>query len=208
MPEQIYDMTQGWNSLAAEMLYAFMKKDGVPAEELAFYERRIRANGGLALDQACGTGRHIFPLLARGLEVHGADISADALKLAEKEAAAANTPITLYHQSMEACDIPHRYGTIYVANCTFQIITERIASRRSRRCNASGSILCRAANCCLNSRCLRKSLRDHPVMRNIRSGGTPPHSETCRGRWSPRCGRNPRISLSKWCCRNGGMTSM
>jgi SAM-dependent methyltransferase len=124
MSEQIYDMTQGWNSLAAEVLYAFMP-DGAPTEELAFYERRIRANGGLALDQACGTGRHIFPLLARGLEVHGADISADALKLAEKEAAVRNIPITLYHQAMEACDIPHRYGTIYVANCTFQIITDR-----------------------------------------------------------------------------------
>lgn len=124
MSEQIYDMTQGWNSLAAEMLYAFME-DGAPAEELAFYERRIRANGGLALDQACGTGRHIFPLLARGLEVHGADISADALQLDEKAAVAANTPVTLYHQSMERCDLPHRYGTIYVANCTFQIITDR-----------------------------------------------------------------------------------
>ncbi len=124
MSEETYDLSQGWNRLAAEMLYACMN-DGVPADELAFYERRIRANGGLTLDQACGTGRHIFPLTARGLEVHGADISGDALSLAEKAAEAQGIRLALYHQPMEACDIPHQYGTIYVANCTFQIITDR-----------------------------------------------------------------------------------
>lgn len=124
MADGIYDMEQGWNSLAAEMMYICMP-GGLPAIELAFYERRIRANGGMALDQACGTGRHIFPLLAQGLEVHGADISADALSFARCEAEAQNVKPVLYHQRMEDCDLPHRYGTIYVANCTFQIISAR-----------------------------------------------------------------------------------
>jgi len=122
--EDVYDMTQGWNSLAAELLYATMP-GGPPAEELAFYERRIRANGGVALDQACGTGRHLFPLLARGLEVHGTDISADALDFARKEAETQKVRPNLYHQPMEECNIPHKYGTIYIANGTFQIITDR-----------------------------------------------------------------------------------
>ena len=77
-----YDLSEGWNSLAAELLYAEMDK--CSAVELDFYERRIRENGGAALDQACGTGRHLFPLLGRGLEVHGADIAVDALRFAEK----------------------------------------------------------------------------------------------------------------------------
>ncbi|MBN1815697.1 MAG: class I SAM-dependent methyltransferase [Anaerolineae bacterium] len=124
MPEEVYDLSQGWNSLAAELLYACMP-DGAPAEELAFYERRIRANGGLALDQACGTGRHLFPLLARGLDVHGADISADALHFARKEAQTQKVTLALFHQRMEACDLPHQYGTIYIANGTFEIITDR-----------------------------------------------------------------------------------
>jgi SAM-dependent methyltransferase len=123
MTEPIHDLTEGWNSLTAELLYAYMAD--LPAEELAFYERRIRANGGLALDQACGTGRHLFPLLAHGLEVHGADISADALFFARKEAETRKVHLTLYHQRMEACDLPHRYGTIYVANGTFQILSDR-----------------------------------------------------------------------------------
>jgi SAM-dependent methyltransferase len=124
MADDTFDLSQGWNSLAAEMLYIYMP-GGLPADELAFYERRIRANGGAALDQACGTGRHIFPLLAQGLEVHGADISADALDFARREAEAQKVNPVLYHQRMEECELPHRYGTIYVANCTFQIIIER-----------------------------------------------------------------------------------
>ena len=123
MTDEVYDLHQGWNSLAAELLYACM--DQLPAKELAFYERRIRANGGTALDQACGTGRHLFPLLARGLEVHGADISADALHFAQKAAATYQVHPTLYHQRMEACDLPHPYGTIYIANGTFQILKDR-----------------------------------------------------------------------------------
>ena len=124
IPEEVYDLSQGWNNLAAELLYATMP-GGPPAEELAFYERRIRANEEATLDQACGTGRHLFPLLARGLEVHGADISADALHFARKEAETQKVHPTLYHQRMEECNIPHKYGTIYIANGTFQIITER-----------------------------------------------------------------------------------
>jgi SAM-dependent methyltransferase len=123
MSDEVFDLHQGWNSLAAEMLYACV--DMLPPKELAFYERRIRENGGPALDQACGTGRHLFPLLARGLEVHGADISADARQFVRKEAEAQNAHPALYHQRMEECDLPHRYGTIYVANGTFQIITDR-----------------------------------------------------------------------------------
>jgi len=123
MNENVHDLSKGWNSLTAESLYAEM--EGGTNGELAFYERRIRANGGVALEQACGTGRHIFPLIERGLEVHGADISADALQFARRAAETKKVHLTLYHQRMEECDIPHQYGTIYIVNGTFQIIVDR-----------------------------------------------------------------------------------
>ena len=143
MSEDVFDLSQGWNSLAAEMLYICMEQ--APARELDFYERHIRANGGLALDQACGTGRHLFPLLARGLQVHGADISADALSYARKAAETYRVHPTLCHQRMEECDLPYQYGTIYVANGTFEIISNRqqaIATlHRFRQCLAPGGEL-------------------------------------------------------------------
>jgi SAM-dependent methyltransferase len=124
MDETFIDMTLGWNSLAADLLYSCME-DGVPSRELAYYERRIRENGGTALDQACGTGRHVFTLLQRGLRVHGADVSADAIRYARMEAAERRLDTTFFLQRMEDCDLPQRYGTIYVANGTFQIIVDR-----------------------------------------------------------------------------------
>lgn len=122
IPKEIHDLSQGWNGLAAELLYTAMQ-GGPPAEELAFYERRLRENGGVALDQACGTGRHLFPLLASGLEVHGADISSDVLNLARKEAERQKVIPTLYQQRMEECNLPQKYGTIYVNS--FQVISDR-----------------------------------------------------------------------------------
>lgn len=110
MIETTYNLSQGYDSLAAEMLYAYM--DGCPADELAFYEQHIRSNRGTALDQACGTGRHLFPLLERGLDVHGADASADALQLARKKAEETQLRPQFYHQRMEDFEVPNEYGTI------------------------------------------------------------------------------------------------
>lgn len=124
MSSNNYDLNQGWNSLAAEMLYACMHK-GAPENELSFYEKRIKANGGIALDQACGTGRHLFELLERGLDVHGADSSADAIKFAQMKANELKVQPKLYHQRMEDLDIPFKYGTIYITNGTFQVFYDR-----------------------------------------------------------------------------------
>lgn len=122
MTEEIHDMHKGWNSLAAEMLYTAMQ-EGPSEAELNFYERRIRENEGIALEQACGTGRYIFPLLAKGLVVHGADVSLDSLDLAKKEAEQRGVDIILYHQKMEECDIRNMYGTIF--GNSFMVIEDR-----------------------------------------------------------------------------------
>ncbi len=50
-----------------------------PFWDQAFYERRLRANGGRALEVACGTGRLLVPLLRDGLNVEGLDTSPEML---------------------------------------------------------------------------------------------------------------------------------
>ena len=128
MTEVVHDLNQGWNQLAAEMLYPDLSgagEKGAVSEKLTFLERRIRANGGTALDQGCGSGRYLFGLLERGLEVHGADISGDVVQFARKEAEARNVHTMLYHQGMGECNIPHQYGTIYITDGIFAYITDR-----------------------------------------------------------------------------------
>ncbi len=123
MSDNTIDLSKGWNSLAADLLYSSMHL--LPEKELDFYKRRIRENGGLTLDQACGTGRHLFKLLEAGFETHGADVSADAISFARKAAEKSGAKPELFVQSMQDCNIPHRYGTIFVANVTFQILSDR-----------------------------------------------------------------------------------
>lgn len=129
MSEKLYNLNQGWNSLAGELLYLAMDQSPyggiLPADELAFYERRIRANGGVALDQACGTGRLLFKLIERGLDIHGADVSADALRFARMKAKQIKVHPKLYHQRMEDFEVPQRYGTIYMDVGTFMVISDR-----------------------------------------------------------------------------------
>ena len=152
MSEATYNLSQGYDRLAAEMLYAYM--DGCPADELAFYERHIRSNGGTALDQACGTGRHLFPLLKRGLDIQGADASADALRLARRKAAEsqcdaiakAQMRLQLYHQRMEDFEVTSKYGTIYIPNGSFHLISDRqqalnTLKRFWRHLNPGGQLL-------------------------------------------------------------------
>jgi SAM-dependent methyltransferase len=126
-----HDLNKGWNSLAAEMLYASMSVPpeeslfSGPKEEIDFYERCIRCNGGFALDHACGTGRHLFPLIRRGLQVDGSDSSADAIGFAQSVLKQTGLKSRLYNQRMENFESAVRYGTIYIANGTFSVFYER-----------------------------------------------------------------------------------
>lgn len=116
-------MNRGFLSLAAELLYSY--GDSASEAELKFYEAAIRNNGGLALDVACGVGRHAIALASRGLAVHGADASADALQFAVERARARGLDIPFHHQSMEEMSLPHRFGTIYIPNGSFHCVAER-----------------------------------------------------------------------------------
>ncbi len=80
--------------------------------EIEFYRPWVEA-GQPVLDVACGTGRLLVPWLQAGLDVDGADISADMLELcrqrAEREGLVAPN---LYAQPVRELDLPRRYRTI------------------------------------------------------------------------------------------------
>ncbi|MFL5680208.1 MAG: class I SAM-dependent DNA methyltransferase [Chloroflexota bacterium] len=84
--------------------------------ELGFYRSAIRRFGEPALDLACGTGRLLRPLLAEGVEVEGADISADMLALCEEHARRDGLQPVLHRHAMHELDLPKRYRTIYICD--------------------------------------------------------------------------------------------
>src|SRR5262245_55614709 len=96
-----------------------------PFDDQAFYESRIREQGGSALEVACGTGRLLIPYLRDGLEVEGLDASAEMLALCRDKARRRQLEPVLYQQLMQELDVPRRYRTIYVPYCSFQILAHR-----------------------------------------------------------------------------------
>jgi SAM-dependent methyltransferase len=80
--------------------------------ELGYYRRAIERFGEPALDLGCGAGRLLVPLLEAGLDVDGADISADMLACASELAATHGLRPALHAQAFHELDLPRRYRTI------------------------------------------------------------------------------------------------
>jgi SAM-dependent methyltransferase len=93
-----------------------------PYWDQAFFTERIRANGGAALELACGTGRLLLPLLRDGLAVEGLDTSTDMLAILRRKAAALGLSPVLHQQPMQSFDLPARYRTIFIPAGTLHIV--------------------------------------------------------------------------------------
>src|SRR2546423_2626715 len=85
-------------------------------EELAYYRGAIERFGEPTLDLACGAGRLLVPLLSGGLDVDGADVSADMLALCEERARRDGRSPVLYRQAMHELDATRRYRTIFICD--------------------------------------------------------------------------------------------
>jgi SAM-dependent methyltransferase len=96
-----------------------------PFWDQAFFHDRIRRNGGVALEIACGTGRLLVPFLRDGLAVQGMDASDEMLAICRTKAANVGVTPTLYHQLMQDLDLAPRYHTLFIPACSFQILAER-----------------------------------------------------------------------------------
>jgi SAM-dependent methyltransferase len=84
--------------------------------ELAYYRGVIERFGEPALDLACGTGRLLVPLGAGGLDVDGADLSADMLALCDGQAKREGRSPGLHRQAMHELNLPRRYRTIFICD--------------------------------------------------------------------------------------------
>ncbi len=83
-------------------------------EELSYFGAAIRKFGEPVLDLGCGTGRIMFPLIAEGFDVDGADISADMIALAGAEAKKRGVSPRLTVQPMHGLNLGRKYRTIYI----------------------------------------------------------------------------------------------
>jgi SAM-dependent methyltransferase len=93
-----------------------------PQHDAAFFQTLIEQNGGVALDVGCGTGRLLFRFLRTGLDVEGCDRSEEMLAICREIAVQHGLNPILYHQAMQALELPRRYRTIFIPCGSFMCI--------------------------------------------------------------------------------------
>ena len=81
----------------------------VDGPEIDFFRTYVAA-GQPTLDVGCGSGRLLVPWVAAGLDVDGADASADMINACRDAANAAGCAPGLYVQPTHLLDLPRQYG--------------------------------------------------------------------------------------------------
>lgn len=89
------------------------------AEYLLTLFEHLGHKPGLALDLACGTGSLTLELHRRGIDVYGADASAEMLSQAREKCMNAGADILFLRQKMQELDL---YGTVNTIFCTLDSI--------------------------------------------------------------------------------------
>lgn len=92
---------------------------GKKADYILEILKRHNHNAGLTLDLACGTGTLTLELCKRGVDIFGADSSADMLTLAQQKASESGFSILFLRQKMQNLNL---YGTIDTCICSLDSI--------------------------------------------------------------------------------------
>jgi SAM-dependent methyltransferase len=114
------DPADFYTGIVAE-LYGPLKSSSQDPEPYAAFVRRA---GLPALELGCGDGDPLLELRRRGLDVDGVDSSADMLERLRRRADEQGIRATVFHQRMEALDLPRRYRAVFLAGPTFTLLPD------------------------------------------------------------------------------------
>jgi hypothetical protein len=99
--------------------------------EVAWYIARVPKDAGPSLEAMSGSGRLLIPLLQRGRNVHGADMSPAMIASCEERLGAAGLATPLFRQDVATLNLPFRYVAAMVAGGSFQLLTDQVAARKA-----------------------------------------------------------------------------
>ncbi|WP_021593760.1 class I SAM-dependent methyltransferase [Actinomadura welshii] len=114
------DPADFYTGIVAE-IYGPLKSFSQGAEPYAAF---IQEAGTPALELGCGDGDPLLELRRRGFEVEGVDSSADMLERLRHRAREHGISVTVFHQRMEALNLPRRYRAIFLAGPTFTLLPD------------------------------------------------------------------------------------
>ncbi|MGY1497584.1 class I SAM-dependent methyltransferase [Streptomyces sp. QTS52] len=123
------DPADFYTGIVAE-LYGPLKSSSQNPEPYAAF---VQQAGLPALELGCGDGDPLLELRGRGLDVDGVDSSADMLERLRRRADGQGIAATVFHQRMEALDLPRRYRAIFLAGPTFTLLPDDDAALAALR---------------------------------------------------------------------------
>jgi SAM-dependent methyltransferase len=110
IPEDWY--ADAFDAASAEM--AWTDRTGPEIDRVV---KILQPQGGeRVLDLACGSGRHALELRRRGFEVVGADISADLIEIARRDAAAADLKVEFVLADLRDLDLEDEFDLVLNLN--------------------------------------------------------------------------------------------
>jgi SAM-dependent methyltransferase len=124
MLRDTFPVNSGYDGFVAEAYDLFMPCDAAYADDRIF-RRLVEANGGTALELACGTGRLLVRYRVAGLAVEGIDVAADMLAICRRNATKAGVDVVLHEAEIAPLALGRTYNTLYCPAGTFMLFYDR-----------------------------------------------------------------------------------
>ncbi len=120
-------MSAPYLSLEAELHDAFWAAED-DASEVRLLADFLADHPGTSLEIGCGSGRLMFPLLERGFDVEGLELSPDMLALARAEASRRGVNAVFHEGDMTRWTCLRRYSSLLVPAFTLQLAADPSAA--------------------------------------------------------------------------------
>jgi SAM-dependent methyltransferase len=117
--------------LSAEFYDA--KKEFASQAEIEWYHKHLRDLKNPFLEAMCGSGRLLIPLCKKGLIVEGVDNSAVMVQRCAVRAQSCGIRPIIYEQSIEGLSLANKYGAIFIAVASFQLLVRARAQEILKR---------------------------------------------------------------------------
>ncbi|ANU15184.1 Methyltransferase [Planococcus halocryophilus Or1] len=121
----------GYYSKLSSEVYDLDKPIGSSFGDIEYYLERLGSCKGRILEPATGTGRLLVPLLEKGFEVDGFDVSEEMLTVCRANCEKHGFRPNLFHAKMESFSVDRTYAAIVIPTGTFLLLDEREKSLRA-----------------------------------------------------------------------------
>src|SRR5699024_9595099 len=101
--------------------------------DVEFYCKRLESIEGNILEPGVGTGRILIPLLEKGMNVDGFDVSDDMLNICRTNCENKGLNPNLFIEKMESFALEEKYEAIIVPTGTFLLLPQREDSLQALR---------------------------------------------------------------------------